>query len=85
MAPGQEVANLGSGSGFSVQQVLDTARQVVGSDIPHAYGPRRPGDPPALIASHDHASTLLGWRPRRGSLEEMIGSAWRLLERGPTR
>ena len=81
MAPGQEIANLGSGSGFSVKQVLDTASYVVGAPIPHTFGPRRAGDPPALIASNDKAAELLGWRPQRGSLEEMIGSAWRLLER----
>jgi len=80
MEPGQEIANLGSGSGFSVRQVLDAARRIVGSDIPHRYVPRRAGDPPALIASNDRAEELLGWQPQRGSLEEMIGSAWRLLE-----
>jgi UDP-glucose 4-epimerase len=81
MAPGQEIANLGSGTGFSVMRVLDTARYVTGTDIPHRYGPRRPGDPPALVASNHRAEELLDWRPQRGTLEEMIGSAWALLER----
>jgi UDP-glucose 4-epimerase len=81
MEPGQEIANLGSGSGFSVKQVLDAAREVVGAEIPHSYGARRAGDPPALIASNDRADELLGWRPQRGSLEEMIGSAWQLLQK----
>jgi UDP-glucose 4-epimerase len=76
----QEIANLGSGSGFSVQKVLDTAARVTGVAIPHVFGPRRAGDPPVLIASNDRATELLGWRPQRGSLDEMIGSAWRLLE-----
>lgn len=80
MAPGQEIANLGSGGGFSVKQVLDAAIAIVGRDIPHTYGPRRPGDPLALVASYDKATELLGWEPRLGSLEQMIGSAWRLLE-----
>jgi UDP-glucose 4-epimerase len=80
MAPGQEIANLGSGSGFSVRQVLDAARHIVGADIPHRYVPRRAGDPPVLIASNDRAEELLGWQPQRGTLEEMIGSAWQLLE-----
>jgi UDP-glucose 4-epimerase len=84
MEPGQEIANLGSGSGFSVKQVLDAATAVVGAEIPHSYGPRRAGDPPALIASNDRASELLGWEPQRGSLGEMIGSAWALLEPGKT-
>jgi len=82
MQPGQEIANLGSGSGFSVKQVLDAAREIVGHEIPHGYGPRRAGDPPALIASNDRAEELLGWRPQRGTLAEMIGSAWALLRKG---
>lgn len=81
LEPGQEICNLGSGSGFSVKQVLDAAIAIVGREIPHRYGPRRPGDPPALVASNDRAAELLGWEPRRGTLEEMVGSAWRLLER----
>jgi UDP-glucose 4-epimerase len=81
MAPGQEICNLGSGSGFSVKQVLNAAVSVVGAEIPHTYGPRRPGDPPALVASNDKAEELLGWGPQRGSLREMIGSAWALLQR----
>jgi UDP-glucose 4-epimerase len=79
LAPGTQVCNLGSGSGFSVRQVVAAAQQVVGRDVPHAYGPRRPGDPPVLVASNDLAREILGWRPVRGSLEAMIGSAWRLL------
>ncbi len=71
-----------AGSGFSVKQVLATASAVVGAEIPHHYGPRRAGDPPALIASNDRASELLGWEPQRGSLEEMIGSAWAQLQAG---
>ena len=81
MQAGQEICNLGSGSGFSVQRVLEVASRVIGKEIPHEFGPRRAGDPPALIASNDRADELLGWRPRRGTLEEMIGSAWALLER----
>ena len=80
MEPRQEICNLGSGSGFSVKQVLDTAGRVVGRPIPHSYGPRRAGDPSALITANDKARELLGWEPQRGSLEEMIGSAWQLPE-----
>jgi UDP-glucose-4-epimerase GalE len=82
MAPGQEIANLGSGSGFSVKQVLDAASAIVGEAIPYSYGPRRVGDPPALIASNDRARELLDWEPHRGTLREMIGSAWQLLQQG---
>lgn len=84
MEPRPEIANLGSGSGFSVKRVLDAASAIVGHQIPHAYGPRRAGDPPALIASNDRAEELLGWRPQRGTLGEMIGSAWALLQKDRT-
>jgi UDP-glucose 4-epimerase len=85
MEPGQEILNLGSGSGFSVKQVLDAASQVVGRPIPHSYGPRRAGDPPVLVASHVRAHELLGWQPERGTLTEMIGSAWLLPEHSQDR
>jgi UDP-glucose 4-epimerase len=81
MRPGQEIANLGSGSGFSVKRVLDVASAIVGTEIPHSYGPRRAGDPPVLIASYDRAEELLGWSPQRGTLEEMISSAWTLMSK----
>ena len=80
--PGIEICNLGSGTGFSVRQVLEAAASVVGGPIPHRYGPRRAGAPPSLGASNGRAADVLGWRPARGSLEEMIGSAWRLVSRG---
>jgi UDP-glucose 4-epimerase len=81
MEPGTEVCNLGSGTGFSVRQVLEAARAIVGRPIPHRYGPRRVGDPPVLVAANRHAADVLGWRPARGTLEQMIGSAWRLVGR----
>jgi UDP-glucose 4-epimerase len=80
MEPGQEVCNLGSGSGFSVKQVLDSACHLIGRPIPHRFGPRRVGDPPVLVAAADRARTVLDWEPTRGSLGEMIGSAWQLME-----
>jgi UDP-glucose 4-epimerase len=60
-----------------VLEVLRAAESVVGAEIPHEFGPRRPGDPPVLVASNEYARELLGWQPRHGSLAEMIGSAWR--------
>ena len=68
--------NLGSAAGFSVREVIAAAERVVGRPIPTEAGPRRPGDPPILVASNERARTVLGWTPRRGSLDEMIGSAW---------
>jgi UDP-glucose 4-epimerase len=76
-AGGLEICNLGSGTGFSVRQVLHAAEQVAGQRVPHNYGPRRAGDPPVLVASNERAREVLGWEPARGSLDEMIGSAWR--------
>jgi UDP-glucose 4-epimerase len=70
------VCNLGIGSGFSVRQVVDTAAAVVGKPIPETMGPRRPGDPPILVAAVDRAREVLGWTAARPSLDEMIGSAW---------
>jgi UDP-glucose 4-epimerase len=75
------VCNLGNGDGFSVRQVLDATESIVGRPVPHAIGPRRPGDPPVLVASAERAATVLGWRPERRSLEEMIGSAWEWRQR----
>jgi UDP-glucose 4-epimerase len=79
--PGFEAINLGSGGGFSVLDVLRAAESVVGRPIPHAFGPRRAGDPPVLVASNQRAAELLGWHPTRGTLDQMIGSAWALMQR----
>jgi UDP-glucose 4-epimerase len=76
-APGLEVCNLGSGTGFSVRQVLKGAESVVGKPVPFQLGPRRAGDPAVLVATNERARRVLGWAPRRGTLGEMIGSAWR--------
>jgi UDP-glucose 4-epimerase len=74
---GNHVAcNLGSGSGFSVNEVLKAAESVVGHEVPHTVTGRREGDPPVLVASNEKARELLGWTPKRGTLAEMIGSAW---------
>jgi UDP-glucose 4-epimerase len=70
------VCNLGSGSGFSVREVLAAAEAVVGRSIPVRVGPRRPGDPPILVAAVDRARELLGWSARHGTLQAMIESAW---------
>lgn len=70
------VCNLGNGDGFSVRDVLASAESVVGRPIPYAVGPRRAGDPPVLVARSTRAAEVLGWRPARPSLDEMVGSAW---------
>jgi UDP-glucose 4-epimerase len=75
-AGGLAVFNLGNGGGFSVFEVLRVAESVVGRGIARTVGPRRGGDPPVLVASAQRAGEVLGWHPRRPTLEEMIGSAW---------
>jgi UDP-glucose 4-epimerase len=75
-APGFLACNLGSGSGFSVLEVVAAAEAVVGHPIRTRIGPRREGDPPILVALPDRARERLGWTPRNGTLAEMIGSAW---------
>ena len=74
--------NVGSGEGYSVRQVLHGAERVIGRQVPHAYADRRPGDPPILVASIDRVRQVLGWEPIRSTLEEMIGSAWRVRSTG---
>jgi UDP-glucose 4-epimerase len=78
------VCNLGSGDGFSVREVLAAAERVVDRSIPSSFGARRPGDPPVLVASAARARNLLGWQPRRSTLEAMIGSAWAWRRGHPT-
>ena len=80
---GALVCNLGNGDGFSVRQVLAAAESVTGGPVPHAVGPRRAGDPPVLVASARHAADVLGWRPRRPDLLEMVRSAWEWRRRHP--
>lgn len=73
---GSRKYNLGNGSGFSVLEVIETARRVTGHPIPHVVGPRRPGDPAVLIASSETIRRELGWQPRYTELEDIIRSAW---------
>jgi UDP-glucose 4-epimerase len=68
--------NLGNGQGFSVQQVIDTARGVTGREISVGEAPRRAGDPPRLVADPRRASDLLGWQPQFSSLEQIVAHAW---------
>jgi UDP-glucose 4-epimerase len=82
-APGAEVCNLGSGTGFSVRQVLDAVTAATGRSVPHVVGARRTGDPPTLVASNSRAAEVLGWTPRRGTLPAMLGSAWAWREAHP--
>jgi UDP-glucose 4-epimerase len=77
------VLNLGTADGYSVRAVLESAARIVGAPIPHRTGPRRPGDPPALIADARLAGAILGWRAQRTDLDAIIGSAWEWRQRHP--
>lgn len=77
------VYNLGNGAGFSVREVIETARQVTGRPIPEKRAPRRPGDPAILVASAEKARRELGWTPRYSRLEEILETAWNWHRRHP--
>ena len=69
--------NLGNGNGFSVQEVIDTARSVTGREIAVQYAERRAGDPARLVADSTRAIQVLGWKPQYAALETLIEHAWR--------
>jgi UDP-glucose-4-epimerase GalE len=68
--------NVGTGTGYSVREVIRTAEEVTGKKIPVKEGPRRPGDPPALVASSEKLQRELGWRPRYAELRRIVETAW---------
>ncbi len=69
--------NLGTGTGRSVREIVEAARRVTGRPVPTVERPRRPGDPPELVAAVGRAATVLGWRALHSSLDEILESAWR--------
>ncbi|WP_445633925.1 UDP-glucose 4-epimerase GalE [Nostoc sp. DSM 114161] len=71
-----EVFNLGNGNGFSVREVIETAKQVTGKEIKIEERDRRPGDPPILVGSSDKATKVLRWHPQYPDLKEIIAHAW---------
>lgn len=73
---GSRKYNLGNGRGYSIRQVIETARDVTGQPIPAVVGPRRPGDPDILIASSESINHDLGWTPRYPKLQTIIETAW---------
>jgi UDP-glucose 4-epimerase len=70
------IYNLGNGAGYSVREVIETARQVTSHPIPAVESPRRPGDAPRLVACADKIVRELGWKPQFTELEQIIASAW---------
>jgi UDP-glucose 4-epimerase len=75
--------NLGNGRGFSVMQVIETAREITGHPIACEVGPRRPGDPAELIASSEAIIRELGWKPNYPELEQILSTAWDWHRRHP--
>jgi UDP-glucose 4-epimerase len=71
-----EVFNLGNGNGFSVKEVIETAKLVTGREIPVKECDRRPGDPPSLIGSGDKARKILNWQPQYSSLKDILVHSW---------
>lgn len=68
--------NVGSGSGFSVLEIINMVERVGGRPVPHRFGPRREGDPAVLIAASEKLKAATGWQSNHGSLEQIIGTAW---------
>lgn len=71
------IFNLGSSQGYSVQQIIETARKVTGHSIPEKVTPRRAGDPASLVASSVKAMEILGWEPKRTEIHQIIKDAWK--------
>ncbi len=77
MADGRsEAFNLGNGNGYSIREVIDSVRRVTGRDFPVESAPRRPGDPPVLVADSTCARRRLGWRPQYAELDDIVAHAW---------
>ena len=70
------IMNLGNGSGFSVKEVVESARRVTGHAIPVEMKPRRPGDPARLVASSEKVKAELGWKPSISEIDSILASAW---------
>lgn len=81
-AKGSAVFNLGTGSGFSVREVISHSAAVTNSDVPIIEGDRRAGDAAKLVSGSQKAETVLGWTPTRSNLRQMIGDAWRWHQNG---
>ncbi|MEO3862150.1 UDP-glucose 4-epimerase GalE [Acrocarpospora sp. B8E8] len=73
------IYNLGNGTGFSNQEVIDVCREVTGHEIPVVAAPRRPGDPAVLVASSDLIQRELGWKPEHATLQSIVEDAWAAL------
>jgi UDP-glucose 4-epimerase len=73
--------NVGTGHGYSVREVLNAVEAVTGRNVPHVMGPRREGDPPALVADSSRLRRDLGWQPRHSDLKTIVQTAWAWAQR----
>ena len=84
LAPGKQgFYNLGNGDGYSVRQVIQTCEKISGKKIPALEKPRRPGDPPKLVAAAGKAISELGWKPKYPKLEDIVATAWNWHKKHP--
>ena len=79
---GSRAFNLGTGTGFSVKEVIAECKTATGHEVPHSIGPRRAGDAAALVSGSRRAVEELGWTPERSTLQDMIADAWRWYKTG---
>jgi UDP-glucose 4-epimerase len=83
--PGEHrIFNLGNGNGFSVREVVAAAEKVTGASIPSVERPRRPGDPPMLVAASEKIRSELGWKAVKPSLDQILADAWAFHQANPT-
>ena len=75
--------NLGIGRGYSVKEVIDSARRVTGGKLPIEYGPRRPGDPAILFADAEKIRHELGWSARYTEIDDIVATAWKWFKNHP--
>ena len=80
---GSRTYNLGTGNGFSVKEIIETAREITGHPIPAEVGPRRAGDPDTLIASSDKIGRELGWEPKHSDIQTVISGVWEWFQAHP--
>jgi UDP-glucose-4-epimerase GalE len=80
---GSQLLNLGTGSGHSVLEVIESVRRVTGREAPFERAARREGDPPRLVADASGARAVLGWAPQQPSLDAIVGSAWQWMQAHP--
>jgi UDP-glucose 4-epimerase len=79
-----QIFNLGNGNGFSVREVIASAESVTGAQIPTREAPRRPGDPPMLVAASERIRSELGWEARKPGLEQIVADAWAFAQARPS-